>query len=337
MTLWVVRTGRYGERENQALEMNQALIGWDALPDLSNIASREALNALIAEHYPDYDKKQRAGYTGQIWSFIHDMEVGDLIFLPRNKRAALAVAEVVGAYQYDAEAPSYARHTRPVRWLRTDLPRGDVDQDILQSLSSTLTVFRINKDEAEARVRRVLTGRTPPKSGDNDEASDEESAVEFDVSAFAADQIRSHIGRHFRGHDFAYLIDGILQAQGYTTHVSPPGPDAGIDILAGSGPMGLDRPRIAVQVKSGDAPLDVSVLRELQGVMPRFEADQGLIVSWGGFKDSVLQEARSLFFRIRLWDSGDVIAALSQHYHQLPDPVQAEIPMKQVWAMVVEE
>ncbi len=101
--------------------------------------------------------------------------------------------------------------------------------------------------------------------------------------------------------------------------------------------MGFDPPRIAVQVKSSDAPVDVGVLRELQGVMPRFGADQGLIVSWGGFKESVMREARQLYFRIRLWDSGDVIAALAEHYDRLPDAMQAEIPMKQVWTLVVEE
>ena len=101
--------------------------------------------------------------------------------------------------------------------------------------------------------------------------------------------------------------------------------------------MGFEAPRIAVQVKSSDAPVDVGVLRELQGVMQRFEADQGLIVSWGGFKATVIREARQLFFRIRLWDSGAVIAALSEHYDRLPDTRQAEIPMKQVWTLVVEE
>jgi restriction system protein len=95
--------------------------------------------------------------------------------------------------------------------------------------------------------------------------------------------------------------------------------------------MGFDPPRIAVQVKSSDTPVDVSVLRELQGVMPRFGADQGLIVSWGGFKESVTREARQLYFRIRLWDSGDIIETLSTHYERLPDALQAEIPMRQVW------
>ncbi|WP_346864991.1 hypothetical protein [Methanocalculus sp. MSAO_Arc2] len=35
MTLWLVRAGRYGEREQLALEKKIAVIGWDDVPDLS--------------------------------------------------------------------------------------------------------------------------------------------------------------------------------------------------------------------------------------------------------------------------------------------------------------
>ena len=41
-------------------------------------------------------------------------------------------------------------------------------------------------------------------------------------------------------------------------------------------------------------------------------------MSWGGFKRSVLEEARKLFFEIRLWDADDLIVALSECYGQLP-------------------
>jgi restriction system protein len=59
------------------------------------------------------------------------------------------------------------------------------------------------------------------------------------------------------------------------------------------------------------------VLRELQGVMPRFGAEHGLIVSWSGFKESVFREARQLFFEVRLWDAGDLVAALQRNYERL--------------------
>ena len=100
--------------------------------------------------------------------------------------------------------------------------------------------------------------------------------------------------------------------------------------------MGFDPPRLAVQVKSGESPVDVSVLRELQGVMPRFGAQQGLIVSWGGYRSSVTRESRQLFFQVRLWDSGDLVAALQEQYEALPDDLQAELPLKRVWSLVTE-
>ncbi|MBE0531707.1 MAG: restriction endonuclease [Rhodospirillales bacterium] len=79
------------------------------------------------------------------------------------------------------------------------------------------------------------------------------------------------------------------------------------------------------------------VLRELHGVMPRFGATHGLIVSWGGFKDSVLREARPLYFQIRLWDAGDLVTALQETYEKLSPELQAELPLKRLWVLVEEE
>jgi restriction system protein len=119
--------------------------------------------------------------------------------------------------------------------------------------------------------------------------------------------------------------------------VSPPGADGGADIVAGQGSMGFDRPRLCVQVKSGHLPESVNILRELQGVMKNLGAEQGLLVSWGGFKDSVYKEARSLFFEIRLWDADQLLDALSANYERLSKEIQAELPLKRVWTFVPED
>lgn len=42
MTLWGIRSGKYGEREALALENNVALIGWEELPDLTGIPKAPA-------------------------------------------------------------------------------------------------------------------------------------------------------------------------------------------------------------------------------------------------------------------------------------------------------
>jgi restriction system protein len=133
------------------------------------------------------------------------------------------------------------------------------------------------------------------------------------------------------------LVDAVLQAEGYVTHLSPPGPDGGVDILARRGSLGLDGPKLCVQVKSSAAPADVSILRGLQGTMSTFKADEGLLVSWGGFNRTVQQEARLSFFSVRLWDADDLVAAIERNYDRLPKELQGELPLKRIWALVIEE
>jgi restriction system protein len=79
--------------------------------------------------------------------------------LPLKTRSALAVGKVSGPYKFEPEAPSGAKHQRPVKWVRTDIPRGDVDQDILFSLGSTLTVFQVRRSDAEKRLFQTAEGQ----------------------------------------------------------------------------------------------------------------------------------------------------------------------------------
>jgi restriction system protein len=71
--------------------------------------------------------------------------------------------------------------------------------------------------------------------------------------------------------------------------------------------------------------------------MSKVRAEQGLLIAWGGFNDKCRQEARDAFFSIRLWDQGDFLEALLKHYEQLSDDLKAELPLKRVWSLVVEE
>lgn len=135
---------------------------------------------------------------------------------------------------------------------------------------------------------------------------------------------------------FAHLsarIGAILQAQGYITHLSPEGLDKGVDLLAAPGPMGFGRPRICVQVKSGDGPIDRPALDQLVGTMQNVQAEHGLFVSWGGFKSSVDRERAVQFFRVRLWDQNDLIEQLLEHYERLDDDIRAELPLKRIWTV----
>ena len=158
--------------------------------------------------------------------------------------------------------------------------------------------------------------------------------METDIEQVALDQIRRFIQRRFKGHRLADLVAAVLTAQGFKVWVAPEGPDGGVDILAGSGELGFDGPRIAVQVKSGDVPVDVKAVRELQGAMKNFQASHGLFVSWGGFKSSVAREAGRSFFEIRLWGPDELMREVLRLYERLPEDLQATLPLKRIWALV---
>jgi restriction system protein len=75
-------------------------------------------------------------------------------------------------------------------------------------------------------------------------------------------------------------------------------------------------------------------MQRLHGSMKAVGADQGLLVSWGGFNSTVPAEERNQFFSIRLWDSGDLITALLENYEKLSPDIQNELPLKRIWVLV---
>ncbi|MYD24987.1 MAG: hypothetical protein F4X08_04130 [Gemmatimonadetes bacterium] len=207
-----------------------------------------------------------------------------------------------------------------------------------------MTVCQIARNDAAKRVEAVLKGDKDPgptvpivKPVSGSEDGSDQPEASSDLIQLANDQIVAQIQARFKGHALSHLVDAVLRADGWNTRVSPPGPDGGVDIFAGRGPLGLDAPYLCAQVKSQDSPADVTVYRTLQGTMQTFDAEQGLLVCWGGFNKAVLQESRQGHFTVRLWDSRDLVQAIYRNYETLPAEIQADLPLKRVWMLVVEE
>lgn len=235
-------------------------------------------------------------------------------------------------YQHKQLAEN-VKHVRQVKWLK-NIPRSAFDQDLLYSFGAFMTVCQISRNDAENRVKKLLQIKDYRVDVDVTPEPGEEA---IDIEQYSRDEIVKHIGRKFKGHDLARLVEGVLHAQGYVTLKSNPGPDGGVDILAAAGALGFDNPKICIQVKSSSSQVDVKVLRELQGVMTKVRAEQGLLVSWGGFTNKAVQEARDSFFTIRLWDAGALLEAIFKNYEKFDDELKAELPLKRLWGLVLEE
>src|SRR5215212_2655989 len=138
MALWLVRAGPHGEEEHGALQYNVATIGWNEMPDVSKIDSKNALKELYLKFHPN-DKKMRAvRMVGQIWDFAKEIKKGDIVALPLKSQSSIALGRVEGKYEFKEISPTI-KHTRPVRWLRM-VARSEFDQDLLFSLGAFTTV-----------------------------------------------------------------------------------------------------------------------------------------------------------------------------------------------------
>lgn len=69
----------------------------------------------------------------------------------------------------------------------------------------------------------------------------------------------------------------------------------------------------------------------------RVKAEQGLLISWGGFSKECEKEARDAFFYVKLWDQGALIEEIFKYYEKFDSELRAELPLKQIWMLVPED
>lgn len=341
MALWLVRAGRHGEYEERFFSTNRIYITWDGLNrDLGQCNSRDAVFEVLREVYPDASKGKAEHHARQLWTFVNQLKPGDWVITPRKTKSAIAVAEIVGSCVFEPNADDPYYHYRDVKWLEMDIPRSNFDQDLLYSFGAFMTICRIKRNDAEQRVRAMAKKNwksVPWELPLEDERGEDDGGDASDLEQLARDAIAKVIIRKFKGHGLARLVAAVLDAQGYTTHVSPEGPDKGVDILAAPGPLGFGSPKLCVQVKSGDSPVDLPTLNQLIGSMQNVGAEQGLLVSWGGFKSSVDRETATQFFRVRLWDADALTEELLEQYDRLPAEIRAELPLKRIWTVASQD
>jgi len=340
MALWMVRAGKAGEYENKFLSEGKIYLTWeDLFQDLLKTSSKKDLTELLDETYPDSKKGTIRNWLGQIWPFVHDIAKGDWIAMPSKKKAVIHFGKVTGDYINDPKGHDPYFHYRTVDWFAQDIPRSAFDQDILYSMGAFLTICRISRNDAEKRIKIMAKNSWQSSHADilDNGTAGAEPRIQIDLEELARDQIAIFINRKFKGHGMARLVNAILRAQGYTTFMSPEGPDKGVDILAAPDALGFGSPRICVQVKSTDSSLDRPTLDQLVGSMQNVGAEKGLLVSWGGFKTSVDREIPNQFFRVRLWDRNEIIEQLLKHYDNLDEDIRAEIPLKRMWSLAIEE
>ena len=125
------------------------------------------------------------------------------------------------------------------------------------------------------------------------------------------------------------LVAGILRSMGYKTLVSPIGADRGKDIKASPDGLGLEEPRIIVEVKHRKGQMSSKDIRSFLAVLRK--GHKGIYVSTGGFSKEAEYEAERSENPVILIDSDMLVKLLTQNYDSFDNDTRALIPLVKVY------
>lgn len=323
--LWVVRAGDEiaGEVEKASL----VAIGWEELGDLTGCHSREEVKERYRQAYGELSEAKVAIGAGQVYRFIREIKIGDLVLTPLKVTREVLVGEITGDYAYDPKAISaHYPNVRKVIWKKK-ISRDDISVPFRNALGGIMTVFNLSSYLDE--VRLILSGKTVKPT----ETADEEPGTLFyDDVREKADEIISDLLSKIDPYDFQNLVAGLLNAMGFKTLVRPRGRDSGVDIVAFPDPFGFEMPRIKVQVKHRRDQATAHEVRALAGTLR--ENENGLFVSTGGFTIDALNEPEKRA-NLSLVDREQFIKLLLENYDKLEPQYQALVPLRKVYIPVV--
>lgn len=290
-----------------ALERDEILIGW---PDAEGLAgpelSWEAFRQVVSDAYYSDERTLRkaGGAAGQLWRFIRQMKVGDLVVVPHP--GVFYVAEVTGGVTKGRSEHDF--YWRPVRWLnnKQPIPR-KIARAALQSRMKVYNSCADASDLVDAIVECLhLAGE--------DKQPDFHSDLHSRLVAQTIDEVRS--GR-MDSYGFEALIQDLMLSMGAgQCPIVARSKDYGADLVASFLLAGVFELRIAIQAKhyyDAKRPMDQGVVGEVIRGIERENANLGLIITAGSISEDAAAAAQAYYdekgIKIELVD-GEQFAAL---------------------------
>ena len=320
-TIWGIHAGRGGEADPLFLKKNVVALGWHELGELSNIKpDREAFKEAIAGAYPNKKPMSIAIDAGQLFRFVHEIKIGDLVVYRSKYDREVHIGRIEGNYSY-IRGEDYPNR-RLVKWLKSS-PITSFTQGALYEIGALMAIFQIRNYADEFRA--VLEGKPITQTVTNDETI---GAIADDVEQNTHDFILKTLSQEMKGNPFAYFVAHLLKILGYHTRISREGPDGGVDIIAHRDELGFEPPIIKVQVKSKDGNIGDPVVSALYGKVGPNE--HGLLVTLGKFTSQAESFAKSKT-NLRLIDGDDLVGLILSNYEKLDSRYKGVLPLKRVY------
>lgn len=301
-----------GKHADELLKKKVVGIGWpEAVPFLKAAKDPEDFYDAIRKAYPGSKGQEVVNAGRQLYKFFHEMKDGDTVVTYDSPKRTYHVGTIAGGVQSDPDVEAPFSNVRAVKWQQR-IERDGLSQAARNSLGSTLTIFEPS-EEAEAEIRKRID---EPNIVVQPEATPTAEVETEDPFANAVENSKELIkDRLIRlsWEDMQSLVAGILRAMGYKTKISIGGGDRGKDVVASPDGLGLEQPRIFVEVKHRRGQMGAPEIRQFIGGR-HAQNDRCVFVSTGGFSTEAKYEAERSSVPLTLVDSDDLVALLIDYY-----------------------
>lgn len=165
MTIWLIRAGSHGEYELKFIQENRVYVTWEGLDtNLGQIVDRAELVAAMTQRNLEAKPKAVMNWASQVWSFAHEIKKGDLVVLPLKSQRAIQIGVVTGDYHFEPGGPDPFFHWRPVKWIADAVPRAHFGKDLLNTFGAFMTICRVQRNNAEARIAAMRANKWKPET-----------------------------------------------------------------------------------------------------------------------------------------------------------------------------
>ncbi|WNS41523.1 restriction endonuclease [Paenibacillus sp. MMS20-IR301] len=334
--MWLVRAGERAYLIDEFIEKQAVAIGWEELGNINAVKTLQEMKKLLKVTYPEYKDGKINITAGQIFRFASEFKIDDLVITYNPEERLYYIGRIHSNYEYKPDYITDQPHIRRVNW------EGTVSRDVLSAsarntLGSIMTIIAIPNDVQKELLKQMATGQAgnnpsnqPIESvkAETEEQAEELDLIKEDVIEKSNEFIKDKIIK-LDWREMQKFVAGILRGMGYRTRISPDGPDRGRDIIASPDGLGLEEPRIIVEVKHREGRMGSNQIRSFTGGLR--VGDRGIYVSTGGFTKEAKYEAERSNIPLSLIDLDLLAELVTQYYDQFDSETRTLVPLRKIY------
>ena len=334
--MWMIRAGRDSVYVEDFLDQSVVALSWSELGPLEVSSSREEAVERYQQAYPEHSSAQAQASVNQILRFVKEVKTGDSVVTYDRDQRVYYLGTITSDVIWRPDVLGDMPRVRHVSWIQ-QVPRDALKPATKNTLGAIQTLFKLNqqvfKDLRDNAVPMSADAAAVIKPAGPKDAQIQEAQREQEITEELLERAETAIEEQLTRLDWESLqelVAGILRAMNYRTTVSPRGADRGVDIFASPDGLGLEEPRIFVEIKHRiNTSIDAQQIRSFLG--GRSVGDRCLYVSTGGFTKDARYEAERANIAIRLIALTDLRRLLVDYYDNLDEKTRNLVPLRRAY------